>query len=117
MELKKLREKINLTQTEVARISGINLRNYNKYENNVTEPDIETLCKLADFYHVTIDELVGHETNNLLNINLLSETEQSIINIIRQLNKDFLLKVEAYAYACLERQTEENKIIKKIKGE
>ena len=53
----------------------------------------------------------------MINTNLLSEEEKSIINIIQQLNKDFLLKVEAYAYACLERQTEENKIIKKIKGE
>ena len=86
MELKKLREKTNLTQTEVARISGINLRNYNKYENNVTEPDIETLCKLADFYHVTIDELVGRNTD-MINLNTLEPEVSSLIRKIINMNQ------------------------------
>lgn len=95
MELKKLREKTNLTQTEVARISGINLRNYNKYENNVTEPDIETLCKLADFYHVTIDELVGRNTN-MINLNALQPVRAKLIKYIIQMNDLQEIKAEAY---------------------
>lgn len=85
MELKKLREKTKLTQTEVARISGINLRNYNKYENNMTEPDISTLCKLADFYHVTIDELVGRNTD-MINLNSLEPEISTLIKKIIKMN-------------------------------
>ena len=85
MELRKLRAKTNLTQTEVARISGINLRNYNKYENNVSEPDIKTLCKLADFYHVSIDELVGRNTD-IINLNTLEPEVSTLIKKIIKMN-------------------------------
>lgn len=117
MKIKELRQKNKLSSEEMANLLKISVQAYYKYENGKSEPSIDSLIKIANKFHTTIDELVGNETDNLLNINLLSETEQSIINTIQQLNRDFLLKVEAYAYACLERQTEENKIIKKIKGE
>lgn len=117
MKLKELRIKHNYTSEQIAKLLQISVQAYYKYENGKAEPSIESLKKLSHLYHNTIDEIVENKINNLLNTNLLSETEQSIINTIQQLNKDFLLKVEAYAYACLERQNEESKIIKKIKGE
>lgn len=86
MKLKELREKTKLTQTEVARISGINLRNYNKYENSVTEPDIETLCKLADFYRTTIDEIVGRKTD-IINLNALEPEISTLIKKIIKMNE------------------------------
>lgn len=33
---------------------------YNRYECGVNEPDIEMLIKLADFFHVSVDFLLGH---------------------------------------------------------
>lgn len=38
---------------------GITAPAYNHYESGRNKPDIETLNKLADFYNISIDELIG----------------------------------------------------------
>ena len=43
----------------MAKESGIVLRSYRRYEMGEREPVASTLVKLADFYGVTIDYLVG----------------------------------------------------------
>ena len=58
--LKLYRKQFNLTQKTVAETIGISLRGYQQYEQGKFEPNIEKLIKLADLYHISIDELVGH---------------------------------------------------------
>lgn len=116
MKLREYRLKHNLTQNDVGKLINKTGTGYGHYESGKNEPDIKTLITLAKYYHTTIDDLVDLQPENILNVALLSDEEQSIINIVQKLNKDFLLKVEAYAYACYERQNEEDEIIKKIKG-
>lgn len=84
MILRELRAKTQLSQTDVARMTGLNLRNYNKYENNVTEPDIATLIKLADFYNTTIDNIVGRPTS-LINVAILNNTQREIIERVQNM--------------------------------
>lgn len=107
MKLREIRKLKGLTQKEVAENLGIAQVTYCNYELGNREPDIKTLIKMSQLFHATIDELVGNENDYLLNTKLLSEEEQSIIENIQKLNKNNLLKVEAYVYACLERQNEE----------
>lgn len=57
--LKILRKKRNLTQKDVADAVGITFQTYSYYETGRTKPTPETLCKLADFFGVTVDELLG----------------------------------------------------------
>ena len=57
--LRELRKEQNLTQEEAAHGAGIVLRSYRRYEAGEREPVASTLILLADFYHVTIDYLVG----------------------------------------------------------
>ena len=57
--LKLLRTKKKLTQTEVAKKTGINNKTLSGYENNVSTPDIETLQLLANFYNTTTDYLIS----------------------------------------------------------
>ncbi|KIL37965.1 hypothetical protein SD70_29725 [Gordoniibacillus kamchatkensis] len=59
--LKKLRAKKNLSQQEVSNRLGINRASYARYETDSTEADFETLQKLADFYGVSIDFLLGRD--------------------------------------------------------
>ena len=101
MKLKELREKKNITQTELARITQIPVRNYNHYENGITQPDIETLCKLADFYHTTIDDIVGRQTE-LINLNALAPVRAKLIRYIIQMNDLQEIKVEAYLDGLME---------------
>lgn len=58
--LKKLRTKKGLTQSQLAGVLGISQQSINKYENQNAEPDIETLKNLADLFNTSIDYLVGH---------------------------------------------------------
>ena len=55
----KLRKERHLTQEEVAEGTSVVLRSYRRYEMGEREPVASTLIKMADFYGVTIDYLVG----------------------------------------------------------
>lgn len=60
-QLQQLRKSRGLTQDDLAEILGISLSSYQKYERDSISPSYETLCKIADFYHVTTDYLLGRE--------------------------------------------------------
>lgn len=59
--LKRLRQERHLTQQELASLLGINLSSYQKYErpNNTVKPSLDALVKLADYYGVSVDHLLG----------------------------------------------------------
>lgn len=59
MRIRSLREKACKTQKEVADGVGVSEREYGHYETGYRLPKIETLIKLADYFNVTIDYLVG----------------------------------------------------------
>ena len=59
--LVQFREHRHLSQTAVANEIGIALRTYQYYERGEREPQLSTLIRLADFYRVPLDELVGRE--------------------------------------------------------
>ena len=53
------RKRAGLTQNQVGDYIGISPQAVSKWENGQTQPDIDTLCKLASLYNITVDELVG----------------------------------------------------------
>ena len=57
--LKDLRAKRNLKQEDVAKELKIAVRTYCRYEYGEREPNASVLWRMADFYGVTIDYLVG----------------------------------------------------------
>ena len=57
--LKKLREGARVSQRILAENIGVSQQSINKYENHNIEPDIFTLCALADYFDTSIDYLVG----------------------------------------------------------
>ena len=59
IRMRLLRERENLTQKEVAEKLGISPSAYNMYEKGKREPNIDTLQKIADFYEVSLDDLIG----------------------------------------------------------
>lgn len=58
--LRKLREKKNVTQKQVADFLGVDRTTYTKYEKGDTEPSNLIQGKLADFFEVSVDYLTGH---------------------------------------------------------
>lgn len=59
--LRFLRERNGLLQKEAAEKLNIGQVTYNRYEKGEREPDINTLKKLAEFFNVTTDYLLGND--------------------------------------------------------
>ncbi|WP_416144950.1 helix-turn-helix domain-containing protein [Planococcus koreensis] len=59
--LKTLRTKSNKTQSDFAKIIGVARTTYAMYEQGQREPDFATLQKIADYYEVSVDYLLGRE--------------------------------------------------------
>lgn len=82
-----LREEKGLTQKKLAELLNMSNGTISNYENGVHAPDPHTLCKLADFYAVTTDYLLGR-TNYRYPPEVLKEyvttdyTVQNMVNII-----------------------------------
>lgn len=57
--LKLLRKALKQTQTDIAKYLGITVSAYGNYELGQREPDIATLNKLADYFNVSVDYLLG----------------------------------------------------------
>lgn len=62
--LKELRKNVNLSRRKLALKTNIPEANLRRYEAGATKPNISTLIKLADFFNVTVDYLIGRELKN-----------------------------------------------------
>ncbi len=61
MKLKELREENNFTQSQIAEYLNIKQNTYSQYENEKRQLPIDVLIKLAKFYKVTTDYILGLE--------------------------------------------------------
>jgi len=61
--LKKVRKAKGVTQKAMAEYLGITEQAYQKYEYALREPNHETTIRLADFFDVSIDYLLGRSDN------------------------------------------------------
>lgn len=57
--LNELKTSRNLMQKDIASGAGISLRTYQRYEYGEREPSSSTVIKLADFFGVSADYLLG----------------------------------------------------------
>lgn len=57
--LKELRLEKNLGQAELAKVIGVSKGVISLWENGLREPTMHSLIILAQFFNITIDELVG----------------------------------------------------------
>jgi len=59
--LTEIRKSRGYTMKAVAEAIGMKPDTYRNYESGRLEPNLTTITKLADFYHVTTDYLLGRE--------------------------------------------------------
>ena len=84
--LKYLRTRYGISQQQLAEIAGVSQQSVNKYENHNIEPDIRTLTAFADFFHTSVDFLIGH-----------TEVEHRIEHVQQyDLNRDEARLLQAY---------------------
>lgn len=119
MELKKMRLLTNKTQKEVANDIGLTQFTYSNYEIGKTQPDYETLIKLADYFHTTVDNLLGHQVPYLLDKSALSQEQQELLNYIQNLSPQNCKRVKDFIIGILIAEEEKQNTIQNIlkKGE
>ena len=101
MRLKELRVSENLSQNEIAKQIGLKQFTYSNYETGVTEPKIQTLIDLADYYGVSLDYLVGRNFNN--EFGYITEKDRSLFRLILSLSEFDKDKVTGYIQALIQK--------------
>lgn len=66
--LRQLRKENNLTQKELAYKLGLAFSTISMYERGIREPDFETTEAIADYFNVSMDFLLGKNSNNSVQI-------------------------------------------------
>ncbi len=59
--LKYQREEAGLSQLELSAKTGISHQNISRWENGKVLPNIDFCVKLANFYGISLDELIGRK--------------------------------------------------------
>ncbi|MBR1885031.1 MAG: helix-turn-helix transcriptional regulator [Schwartzia sp.] len=59
--LRYIRKHQEFSQAEAAEALGLSPVSYNRYECGQREPDFDTLRKIAQFFHVSLDYLLGND--------------------------------------------------------
>ena len=84
--IKKLRTENNITQDALATAIGVTPQAISRWESEGGYPDIELLPALADFFSVSVDELIGYR---------LSEREKELADIKKELERIFPFSLES----------------------
>ena len=67
MRLKELRKGRNITQLKMAMDLNMSQNTISRYENGEREPGLEELVRIADYFDVSIDYLLGRTENPKMN--------------------------------------------------
>ncbi len=92
--LRQLRQQNGLTQLTVAERLCVDRTTYNKYEAGRVSPDQRGLVALAEMFSVTVDHLLGRETDAALLLQdanggvLLSDQEKMLVQMFRQMSSE-----------------------------
>lgn len=89
--IRELREDRDLRQIDVANATGIDQKTLSNYETGRTNPDSYAIIKLADFFGVTCDYLLGVSERSMKN---MTDALEELDDIGRRLEevKKFLKK-------------------------
>ncbi|MGN0373343.1 MAG: helix-turn-helix domain-containing protein [Enterocloster sp.] len=77
--IRELREKNDLTQSELARMLYVTRSSVNAWEMAISVPSTEKLVSLASLLHTSTDYLLGINSEETLQLTRYSEEEKAII--------------------------------------
>lgn len=83
MKIKDARIKANLTQEQVAEFLGVSRQTISNWETEKTYPDIVSVVKMSDLYHVSLDHLLKEEKPMSNYLDYLKEST----NVVKSRNK------------------------------
>lgn len=81
IRLFELRTEKELSQRSVAKIMNVSQGTYNNWENSNTQPSIEQLIALANFFGVSVDYLIGYSDSSESDKNYLTKRQREILKL------------------------------------
>ena len=93
--MKEMREKYNKTQEDLADYLKIKRQTYSAYERNVSIPDSISLSKIADYFNVSTDYILGR-TDNPNTLRVAETSGKYVIGIVEDLTKEEKKEIEKY---------------------
>ena len=82
IRIKELRIAHNLTQVDLGNKLSIAKQTVSNWENNNILPSIDMLIKIADYFGVTTDYLLGRSNDNSLDVSSLTPEQTAHIRMI-----------------------------------
>lgn len=95
MRLKALRKKENMTLEDVAALIGVSYQTISNWEKGTTEPDINSIKKLASYFKVTTDYLLEQDNDEAYILDIYKKLDyldkDQLSQIIKQTIKNLLI--------------------------
>lgn len=86
--IRKLRVARGLSQVEFAKMMCVTKQCVSNWENDNVVPSIDMLCKIADFFGVSTDYLLGRVETRVIEVSNLTESQVAhITSIVKDLEK------------------------------
>lgn len=107
-KLKELRFFKKITQTELSQVLGVSQQTVGSWETSNSTPNLTMLGKLADYFEVSADYLLGRNENDLGNI--LSDDQVMLLDAFGELDVVNRQKVLGYIEGLCHEQKRNKKV-------
>lgn len=90
LQLKEIRQKKGLSQKELAHILNVSTGTVGNWETGTREPDFSMTIKIADYFNVSLDTLLGRERrfDKFLTSEITSSSEKELITAFRKIGQE-----------------------------
>lgn len=94
-KLRQLRSEEGNTQLDLAKAVDVSVKTVKNWESDINDPDLSHTIAIADYYDITIDELVGRDLGDHILLNNLNESDRNRIRkIVRTFSSDSTVDAE-----------------------
>lgn len=94
-KLRQLRSEKGNTQLDLAKAVDVSVKTVKNWESDINDPDLIHAIAIADYYDITMDELVGRDIGDHLLLNNLNESDKNRIRkIVRTFSSDSTVNAE-----------------------
>lgn len=92
-KLRQIRKENGITMKQLAVAVGVAEASISFYETGKRQPDIETLCRLANYFNVSIDYLVGNNaaltaSENGEHVFAADAEERELLTLFRSISRE-----------------------------
>ncbi len=81
-QIKKLRTACGISQVQLAKHLGVTKQSISNWENDNIQPSIDMLIKLADYFNVSTDYMLGLDSKKTIDVTHLTEEQVAHIKFI-----------------------------------